>query len=523
MSYTIAVPVSSIQKATTYGANVSIIGTGVTFGDGTTVTSSYPATSYADPAYQQANTATVLSQAAFNYANTLSLGAAIDAFARANTYYLSGVDATQNTRISLAYSQANTGTVLAQAAFNSANNVAPQIQPSFNQANTATVLAQASFDYANTRQNIQTSASPTFNGLILTNALAISQGGTGATSAAAALTNLLPSGTTSGYVLTTGGPGTFYWAAGGGGGGGATPGTTIASTRLSYTGNSAGLSYTTPTYVPGASQLRVYYDGVRQFASEYTETNSTTVTFTSSPPTGVVILIEVDGYINNPYYANNIPFTINSTISATANTIQQAIDGLVSITALKSGTTFTAPAMAPTAAVGVSNTQIATTAYVNNLANSGITFAHNITGTADILKTGNNYQINSLGVGTAASGTAGEIRATSEVTAYYSSDETLKENIETITDALSKLKQIRGVVYDWKDSHIKSRGGEDGYFVRKHDTGVIAQDVEKVLPEVVVTREDGTKAVKYEKLAGLIIQSIVELAQQVEEIKEKLK
>ena len=102
MSYTIAVPVSSIQKATTYGANVSIIGTGVTFGDGTTVTSAYPATSYADPAYQQANTATVLSQAAFNYANTLSLGAAIDAFARANTYYLSGVDATQNTRISLA-------------------------------------------------------------------------------------------------------------------------------------------------------------------------------------------------------------------------------------------------------------------------------------------------------------------------------------------------------------------------------------------------------------------------------------
>ena len=372
MSYTIAVPVSSIQKATTYGANVSIIGTGVTFGDGTTVTSSYPATSYADPAYQQANTATVLSQAAFNYANTLSLGAAIDAFARANTYYLSGVDATQNTRISLAYSQANTGTVLAQAAFNSANNVAPQIQPSFNQANTATVLAQASFDYANTRQNIQTSASPTFNGLILTNALAISQGGTGATSAAAALTNLLPSGTTSGYVLTTGGPGTFYWAAGGGGGGGATPGTTIASTRLSYTGNSAGLSYTTPTYVPGASQLRVYYDGVRQFASEYTETNSTTVTFTSSPPTGVVILIEVDGYINNPYYANNIPFTINSTISPTANTIQQAIDGLASKVAYTGGSTFTGLVTAPTPPINSSNTQIATTAFVRSILPTGV-------------------------------------------------------------------------------------------------------------------------------------------------------
>ena len=65
-----------------------------------------------DPAYRQANTGTVLAQAAFNYANTLTLGAAVDAFARANTYYLSGVDATQNTNISIV-------TALAQAAFDS--------------------------------------------------------------------------------------------------------------------------------------------------------------------------------------------------------------------------------------------------------------------------------------------------------------------------------------------------------------------------------------------------------------------
>jgi hypothetical protein len=475
-----------------------------------------------DPAYKQANTGTVLAQAAFNYANTLTLGAAVDAFARSNTYYLSGVDATQNTNISIV-------TALAQAAFDSANNVAPKIQPAFNQANTGTVLAQASFDYANSRQNIQTSASPTFNGLTLTNALAIAQGGTGATSASSALTNLLPTGTTSGYVLTTGGPGTYYWAAGGGGGGGATPGTTINSSRLSYTANGSGFSYTTPTYIPGASQLRVYFDGLRQFASEYTETNSTTCTFSTAPASGVVVLFEVDGYINNPYYANNITYTINSTISSTANTIQLAIDGLASISALKSGTTFTSPAMAPTASVGVANTQIATTAFVNTLANSGITFSHNITGLAgsstisNSLNTGNNYQINSLGVGTAASGTAGEIRAINEVTAYYSSDEILKENIQTIDDALGKLKQLRGVMFDWTDAYLQARGGEDGYFVRKHDTGVIAQDVERVLPEVVAERQDGTLAVKYEKLAGLIIQSIIELSEQVEELKDKIK
>jgi hypothetical protein len=135
---------------------------------------------------------------------------------------------------------------------------------------------------------------------------------------------------------------------------------------------------------------------------------------------------------------------------------------------------------------------------------------------------GQNKQFNSLGIGTTASGTAGEIRATNEITAYYSSDKNLKENIVPIENALGKLRQITGVMFDWTDEEIAKRGGEDGYFVRKHDTGVIAQDVEPQLPEVVATREDGTKAVKYEKLAGLIIQAINELADQVDELKKKV-
>ena len=182
----------------------------------------------------------------------------------------------------------------------------------------------------NTPQDIRTTGSPTFAGLTLSSALPITSGGTGATSAGSALTNILPTGTTSGYVLTTGGPGSFYWAAGGGGGGGATPGTTINSSYLSYSGNGAGLTYTTPTYLPGADQLKVYIDGVRQFPSSYTETSNTLVTFSVSPPSGTTVLLEVDGYINNPYYANNIAYTINSNISSTANTIQLAIDALTS-------------------------------------------------------------------------------------------------------------------------------------------------------------------------------------------------
>jgi len=75
-------------------------------------------------------------------------------------------------------------------------------------------------------------------------------------------------------------------------------------------------------------------------------------------------------------------------------------------------------------------------------------------------------------------------------------------------------------MFDWKDDVVADKGGEDGYFVRKHDTGVIAQEVEAVLPEVVAERADGFKAVRYEKLAGLIIQAINELADQVDALKK---
>ena len=121
-----------------------------------------------------------------------------------------------------------------------------------------------------------------------------------------------------------------------------------------------------------------------------------------------------------------------------------------------------------------------------------------------------------LGVGTTSVGaTAGELRAADEVTAYYSSDERLKENITTIEDALDKVNAIRGVEFDWKADHIKKRGGEDGYFVRKHDVGILAQDVKKVCPEVVAEKEDGTLGVKYEKLIGLLVQAINELSAKV--------
>jgi len=134
----------------------------------------------------------------------------------------------------------------------------------------------------------------------------------------------------------------------------------------------------------------------------------------------------------------------------------------------------------------------------------------------------NDGQLDSLGVGTAASGTTGQIRATDDVTAFYSSDVALKENITNIPDPIKALKKLNGVLFDWKEDWIKKQGGEDGYFVRKKDVGVIAQEVEKVLPEAVAQRPDGIKAVKYDRLTCLLIEAVKVLSDKVENlIKEK--
>ena len=117
-----------------------------------------------------------------------------------------------------------------------------------------------------------------------------------------------------------------------------------------------------------------------------------------------------------------------------------------------------------------------------------------------------------MGIGTSPSTVSGEIRAAGDVTANYSSDKRLKKNIKSISGALNKLSTINGVEFDW----IEKEGvhGNEG-----HDVGVIAQEIEKVLPEVVTTRDNGYKAVKYEKIIPLLVEAIKELQAEVQELK----
>ncbi len=108
----------------------------------------------------------------------------------------------------------------------------------------------------------------------------------------------------------------------------------------------------------------------------------------------------------------------------------------------------------------------------------------------------------------------GPIHCCDDIIAFYgqSSDLALKENVTTLENPIAKVMGIRGTEYDWKEGNKNYQG---------HDIGVIAQDVEKVLPEAVSTKPDGTKGVHYNKLIPLLIEAVKDLSQQVDDIKDK--
>ena len=131
-----------------------------------------------------------------------------------------------------------------------------------------------------------------------------------------------------------------------------------------------------------------------------------------------------------------------------------------------------------------------------------------------------NAQFNSLGIGMAASATAGRIDATNDIVAYSSSDIRFKENIKVIENPIEKIRKISGNTYDWKAEN-KIEHGYEG-----NDVGVIAQEIEEILPQLVQTRENGYKAVKYDKLVALLIEGIKVQQNQIDNLTieiEKLK
>jgi hypothetical protein len=191
---------------------------------------------------------------------------------------------------------------------------------------------------------------------------------------------------------------------------------------------------------------------------------------------------------------------------------------------------------APTASVGTNTTQVATTEFVNaEIANDaptktgggasgtwGIDISGNATTattatTANALNTANDYRVNSFGVGTAASGTTGEIRATNNITAYYS-DDRLKTRFANIDDPIGKVMALSGFYYEANEVAQAL-----GYEV-KQEVGVSAQEVQAVMPEVVAPApiDEQYLTVRYERLVPLLIEAIKAQQVQIDELKSKL-
>jgi len=119
------------------------------------------------------------------------------------------------------------------------------------------------------------------------------------------------------------------------------------------------------------------------------------------------------------------------------------------------------------------------------------------------------------GVQVIGSAVPGYIYATGDVVAFSTSDKRLKDNIIPIINPIEKIQKIGGYEFDWIPA-------ENIHSYEGHDIGVIAQEIEEVLPELVTTRDNGYKAVKYDKIVALLIEAIKDQQKQIEELKSKL-
>jgi len=202
----------------------------------------------------------------------------------------------------------------------------------------------------------------------------------------------------------------------------------------------------------------------------------------------------------NDLTANNLITTTNLTATGSINS--PTITGNITSTGVSTSSTPNS---------NTSNTQIATTGFVKNVLNSGNTFDIIVSN----LTTTSNVQVYSLGVGTSASATAGEIRATNNITAYYS-DDRLKTRLGNIENALAKVMSLNGFQYEANETAQAL-----GYTV-KPEIGLSAQEVQAVLPEVVVPAPIDAQylTVHYERVIPLLVEAIKELKKEIDELKK---
>ena len=299
---------------------------------------------------------------------------------------------------------------------------------------------------------------------------------------------------------------------------------------LKFTGT---LSADTTVTIP--AQEKIYYvrnDTSGDYNLLFKNAGGTAVT---GPSQQLGAILATDGTsVTTMLEADSTIFATVSALTATSAALQSDINANSTAIATVSSTMATSISNA----VGTVSATMATSINNANVtrAATSATLNTRITNVSAAIPTNNNQLTNGAGystftanqslnntavvafeglmIGQTSGATSNTIRCVGDVVAFYSSDERLKNNIEPIKNSLDIVGELTGYEFDWDEE------AQDVY--TGHDIGVIAQEVERVLPDLVETRDyNGYKAVKYEKLIAVLINAINELAQEVKELKGK--
>lgn len=300
---------------------------------------------------------------------------------------------------------------------------------------------------------------------------------------------------------------------------------TANSSLKSYTDNTISTantslkSYTDNLVSTANSSLKSYTDNsitnnaINPVTAAYARANTAANTFNGTtgqalPNAGVITFSSNNGFV----------------ISGTANTLylNSAQDLQTTASPTFAGLTLSGKPTSPTPATNTSNTMIATTAFVQNQLNNGNVYQHtsNVSNFHVVVDdTITNATMYPVWVTTTGANVA---LKTSTTNLYFNpstgsvsatifnalSDENRKQNILPIIDALSTVKQIEGVGFNWKDNGKKSYGH-------------IAQKLEEILPELVDTNSEGVKSVNYNGIIAFLVESIKEMDKRITELESK--
>jgi hypothetical protein len=298
----------------------------------------------------------------------------------------------------------------------------------------------------------------------------------------------------------------------------ANTGTTTASNSQTFTNKGGNISqwtnnsnYSTTTGTTTASSTETFTNKSGNISQWTNNSNYSTTTGTLTPT----------GTVNADEFAR---FTGATTLEArTASETRSDIGAGTSNLALGSSSSTAYRGDRGTTAYDHSQATHAPTNATNTTLNSlsgNFTFGAGIgISTRDInvavnASGGSNLTADANGISLTATPAFTTVTATGDITANTGSDIALKENIINIPNPLEKISKIGGYMFDWKDHGYEDVHGKG------HDTGILAQEIEEIMPEIVNTRESGMKAVNYMKLIPLLVESIKELTKQVESLKD---